>query len=97
VAQVRRVRAKSRENRHPNPIRGVNGGGLPWVLDEAHGRLRANGRLKIEVKGLVLANQVPVPENLRGTNPVASFKAIVSCLSTTDGSATNVSGRSGSR
>ena len=36
-----------------NPIRGVNGGGLPWKLDSAHGRLRADGRLKIERQALM--------------------------------------------
>jgi hypothetical protein len=30
---------------------------------------------------LVLANDPSVPANLRGTNPIAQFKAIVSCLS----------------
>lgn len=73
-----------------NPIRGVNGGGLPWEIDEAHGKLAASGRLKVEVEGLVLARRAPVPENLRGTNPVAMFKGIVSCLSASGGSPTTV-------
>jgi hypothetical protein len=69
-----------------NAIRGVPGGGLPWELDAAKGELRADGRLEVEVEGLVLARRAPVPEALRGTNPIASFKAIVSCL-TVDGGA----------
>lgn len=69
-----------------NAIRGVPGGGLPWELDAAKGELRADGRLEVEVEGLVLARRAPVPEALRGTNPIASFKAIVSCL-TVDGDA----------
>lgn len=71
-----------------NPILGVNGGGLPWMLERAKGDLRSNGRLRVVVEGLVLANRPPVPENLRGTNPIPEFKAIVSCVSATGGSAT---------
>jgi hypothetical protein len=56
-----------------NPIRGVPGGGVPWVLSSANGKLRSDGRLHVEVEGLVLAST--------GANPVATFKAIVSCLS----------------
>lgn len=73
-----------------NPIRGVNGGGLPWELDEGKGELREDGRLRVEVKGLVLARRAPVPEALRGTNPVAEFKAIVSCLTSSGGTAQTV-------
>ncbi len=63
-----------------NPIRGVNGGGLPWELDRARGVLRANGDLDIDVRGLVLARRDPVPLDRQGTNPAATFRAIVSCL-----------------
>src|SRR6185437_12696379 len=38
-----------------NPIRGVPGGGLPWELTAGDANLRANGRLHLRVKGLVLA------------------------------------------
>ncbi len=55
-----------------NPIRGVNGGGAPWVLDLAHGHLKANGDLDILVKGLIIPNL--------GINPADFFLAIVSCL-----------------
>jgi hypothetical protein len=60
-------------------IRGVTGGGLPWQIDEAHGVLRAGGRLRIEVEGLVLLADDPVPAELQGTNPVPFFKGLVSC------------------
>lgn len=63
-----------------NPVRGLNGGGLPWVLDRARGRLRSDGRLDVRVEGLVLARRAPVPANLQGTNPITQFRAIVSCL-----------------
>ena len=69
-----------------NPIRGVNGGGLPWQIAEGRGELASNGRLEVEVRGLVLLNAAPVPPALRGTNPISSFRAIVSCLTISDGS-----------
>jgi hypothetical protein len=69
-----------------NPIRGVNGGGLPWQIAEGRGELAANGKLEVEVRGLVLLNGAPVPPALRGTNPISSFRAIVSCLTIDNGS-----------
>jgi hypothetical protein len=69
-----------------NPIRGVNGGGLPWQIAEGRGELESNGRLEVEVRGLVLLDGPPVPLALRGTNPISSFRAIVSCLTIVDGS-----------
>src|SRR5690348_17489982 len=45
-----------------NAIRGVPGGGLPWQIAEAKGRLRADGRLDVRVEGLVLARRAPVPD-----------------------------------
>jgi hypothetical protein len=63
-----------------NPIRGIAGGGFPWQIDEAKGELGVDGRLEVEVEGLVLLEAAPVPPELQGTNPVASFRAIVSCL-----------------
>jgi hypothetical protein len=38
-------------------------------------------RNPLHVRGLVLADQSPVPPALQGTNPVPDFKAIVSCQS----------------
>jgi hypothetical protein len=73
-----------------NPIRGVPGGGLPWQIEEGQADLRADGRLRVEVKGLVLARRAPVPANLQGTNPIAQFMAILSCQSTSGGNATVV-------
>lgn len=63
-----------------NPQRGVNGGGLPWMLDSARGELHADGKLEVRVQGLVLANDPAVPAAQRGTNPIPNFQAIVSCL-----------------
>lgn len=63
-----------------HPVRGVNGGGLPWELDRARGRLDADGNLQVRVEGLVLARRAPVPPAQQGINPVPEFRAIVSCL-----------------
>lgn len=59
-----------------NPVRGINGGGIPWKLTSANGELKADGELEVRVRGLVLA-----AGPLAGTNPIANFVAIVSCLS----------------
>ncbi len=64
-----------------NPIRGVNGGGLPWVIRRGRGHVETDGELVVMVRGLVLADDPAVPAALRLTNPVPSFRAIVSCMS----------------
>ena len=69
-----------------NQVRNLSGGGLPWEIGQGKGTLRSDGRLKVEVQGLVLARRDPVPANLQGTNPIPMFKAIVSCLTVTGGS-----------
>ena len=56
-----------------NAIRGVPGGGSPWMVDFASGKLKPNGDVRVTVRGLVLVST--------GANPVASMKVIVSCLS----------------
>jgi hypothetical protein len=68
-----------------NPIRGINGGGLPWSLDEGKVVLGADGSLVVKVEGLVLTGS--------GANPVPSFRAVVSCQTVSAGMAavTNVS------
>jgi len=70
-----------------NPIRGVNGGGLPWQIAEGRGELTGGGKLDVEVRGLVLLDGAPVPPERRGTNPIPNFRAIVSCLTIVDGDA----------
>jgi hypothetical protein len=64
-----------------NPIRTVPGGGLPWMISAGTGSLKSDGRLLVHVRGLVLADQPPVPPALQGTNPIPDFRAIVSCQS----------------
>jgi hypothetical protein len=70
-----------------NPIRGINGGGLPWQITEAAGKLSSNGKVEVTVQGLVLLDGAPVPVALQGTNPIANFRAIVSCTTVVDGAA----------
>ncbi len=64
-----------------NPIRGVNGGGLPWVIRSGKGEVKADGRIEVKVRGLVLADDPAVPLERRLVNPIANFRAVVSCLS----------------
>jgi len=66
------------------PLRGLNGGGIPWTLADASGELRANGHLEISVQGLVLAAGANV-----GSNPIANFRGLVSCVKS-DGTFANI-------
>lgn len=70
-----------------NPIRGVNGGLLPWQIDSARGELSSTGHLEVAVTGLVLLDAAPVPQQLQGTNPFSTFRAIVSCQTISGGEA----------
>jgi hypothetical protein len=63
-----------------NAIRGVTGAGAPWVIGDSDVRLRADGRLKVEFEGLVIAPNGPAA--VAGTNPVPVMKITVSCVST---------------
>ncbi|HMN63254.1 MAG TPA: hypothetical protein PJ988_23000 [Anaerolinea sp.] len=66
-----------------SPIRGISGGGLPWVIGAGYGELSAGGKLEVTVRGLVFDPSDPdvIARGLAGRNTVASFKAIVSCQS----------------
>jgi hypothetical protein len=57
------------------PLRGINGGGVPWTLTRGQGQLKIDGSLEIEVDGLVLATT--------GSNPSAVFRGLVSCVTAT--------------
>ena len=50
---------------------GLTGGGLPWSIDEGSVQLFADGRLHVEVEGLVLTST--------GANPVTMGKAVLTC------------------
>jgi len=60
------------------PLRGLSGGGIPWVLSSGEGSLSATGKLHIEVEGLVLASGASA-----GTNPINMFRGLVSCVTGT--------------
>ena len=65
-----------------NPVRGVNGGGLPWIIRAGKGEMTADGRIELKVRGLVLADDPAVlPSSRRLTNPIPNLRAVVSCLS----------------
>lgn len=66
-----------------NAIRGVAGGGLPWVVGSASGELKANGELELHVFGLVIDpnDAAAMARGVAGKNPSPAFKAVVSCLS----------------
>lgn len=69
-----------------NAIQGVPGAGAPWRNPTVEGELKSDGKLEIEVRGLVLVST--------GANPAATFRGIVSCrsidASTTPPTATTV-------
>jgi len=66
-----------------NSIRGIPGGGLPWVIGAAEGELKQSGDLEVSVMGLVIDPNDPtaISRGLAGTNPSATFIATVSCQS----------------
>lgn len=53
-------------------LHGIAGGGVPWMIDSGKAKLFADGRLEVEVEGLLLLN---------GTNPIPHGRAIVTCSS----------------
>jgi hypothetical protein len=57
-------------------VRGITGGGVPWVITSGTGTVSQRGVVDVTVTGLVL--------KATGTNPIKSFEATVSCL-TPDG------------
>jgi hypothetical protein len=72
-----------------NAIRGVPGGGLPWVIAQGEAKLERDGTLKAEVEGLVFDpdDAVVIERGLAGRNTVAQFGATVSCQTVVDGAA----------
>src|SRR3954471_7133329 len=62
-------------------LNGLTGGGVPWSIDEGRAQLFADGRLHVEVEGLVVTAS--------GINPVLTGgRAVVTCnnepVATTD-------------
>jgi len=63
------------------PIRGINGAGLPWIVNGATGELSASGKLEIMVTGLVFDPNDPtvIARDLANKNTITAFEAVVSC------------------
>ena len=53
------------------PLHDLTGGGVPWSIDNGRVLLFADGRLHVEVEGLVITAS--------GVNPIATGKAVVTC------------------
>ena len=53
--------------------RGITGGGVPWAITSGSGMVTREGHVQVSVTGLVIPGR-------GNTNPVANFKAIVSCV-----------------
>ena len=54
-------------------LHGLTGGGVAWSLDEGRAMLFADGRLHVEVQGLVVAAS--------GVNPIPTGRAVLTCSS----------------
>ena len=66
-----------------NPVRGVPGAGADWKIASGKAELNAAGELEASVTGLVLVRT--------GTNPIASFQAVLNCQTVDNvGAATTV-------
>jgi hypothetical protein len=74
-------------NATDQPIRGVPGGGLPWVIGEGEAKLTDDGHLTVKVEGLVFdPNDAAVQAaGLANRNTVANFRALVSCVTVSAG------------
>jgi hypothetical protein len=64
-----------------NAIRGIPGGGLPWVISKGEAKLLADGHVTVEVEGLVFNpdDAAVIARGFAGLNNVPAFRAIVSC------------------
>jgi hypothetical protein len=71
-------------------VGGVAAAPLPWMVHSVRGDLNVDGELRIDVDGLVLANDPSVPASLRGTNPLPFFAAVVSCTTAANGVITTI-------
>ena len=59
-----------------NTMRGINGGGLPWVIRSASGEAKRNGKIEVKVRGLVLDPTDPavIPSGRAGNKSIAHFQ-----------------------
>lgn len=54
-------------------LHGLTGGGVPWSIDAGRAKLFADGRLEVDVEGLVVTAS--------GANPIPTGRAVVTCSS----------------
>jgi hypothetical protein len=52
-------------------LNGLTGGGVPWSIEDGHVQLFADGRLHVDVEGLVIT--------ATGVNPVTTGRAVLTC------------------
>jgi len=71
-------------NRPDQPINGIESDDLPWKVAHAQAALTVDGRITVDVMGLVLTNDPSVPPELRNTNPSKTFQAVVSSFTEDD-------------
>ncbi len=64
---------------------GVKPGGAPWVIGKGEARVRRDGRVRVDIEGLVIPT---APQN--GTNPVSNLAATVYCNGAAAGTTTAV-------
>ena len=67
-------------------LRGLQPGGLPWVIGRARAEVKASGRVEVSFKNLLFAPGT----GPAGTNTIGMMKVIVSCL-TASGEVANIS------
>jgi hypothetical protein len=58
----------------PNVVRGIPPGGFPWVIKRLRAEVKADGRIRVDVRGLLLAGG-----NVIGTNGGQKVLAMLFC------------------
>lgn len=58
----------------PNVVRGIPPGGFPWVIERLRADVKADGRIQVDVRGLLLAG-----DNVIGTNGGRRILAMLFC------------------
>src|SRR5256712_14058364 len=58
-------------------VRGVAGGGAPWVVDQGEARLKENGRLRVKVERLLITGTGGPADGTTG--PVTGVRASLTC------------------
>lgn len=74
------------------PQRDIPGGGFTWVITDGEAHLTDEGKLKVNVTGLVIDPTEPAAQSqgVVGINPVPRFFATLSCLDGKTGAVLNL-------